>query len=173
MRILDPASLPQHVDRLYRAARALCGSREDAEDLVQETLARVLSRPRRLHGDEDLRYLLRVLRNTFLSGRRTASRRPVTVATLDEVIAEDPSPTSRPDRALESREVYSMIAELPDYFRRALVAVDVLGLSHREASLALNVPEATISTRVWRARRQLAANATFRGADSAAIGAAA
>ena len=53
MRTLDPQSLTQHVDRLYRAAWALCGSREDAEDLVQETFARVLSRPRVLHGDDE------------------------------------------------------------------------------------------------------------------------
>ena len=46
MRTLDPQSLSKHIDRLYRAAWALCGSREDAEDLVQETFARVLSRPR-------------------------------------------------------------------------------------------------------------------------------
>jgi DNA-directed RNA polymerase specialized sigma24 family protein len=46
-RTLDPARLGDHIDRLYRAAWALCGSREDAEDLVQETYARVLARPRR------------------------------------------------------------------------------------------------------------------------------
>ena len=61
MRILDPNSLSQHIDRLYRAAWALCGSREDAEDLVQETFTRVLSRPRVLHGDDELYYLMRVL----------------------------------------------------------------------------------------------------------------
>ena len=77
MRTLDPQSLTRHVDRLYRAAWALCGAHEDAEDLVQETFARVLSRPRVLRGDDDLYYLMRVLRNTFLTGRRTASRRPV------------------------------------------------------------------------------------------------
>jgi len=70
MRTLDPQSLSQHVDRLYRAAWGLCGSREDAEDLVQETFARVLSRPRLIHGDDDLYYLMRVLRNTFLTSRR-------------------------------------------------------------------------------------------------------
>ena len=95
MRILDPQSLGQHVDRLYRAAWALCGSREDAEDLVQETFARVLSRPRMLHGDDELYYLMRVLRNTFLTGRRTAGRRPVTVATLEDVVAADPKPDAR------------------------------------------------------------------------------
>jgi RNA polymerase sigma-70 factor (ECF subfamily) len=49
---LDPESLPVHVDRLFRAAWALCGSPHDAEDLVQETFLRVLSRPRLLRGDD-------------------------------------------------------------------------------------------------------------------------
>ncbi len=100
MRTLDPQSLSKHVDRLYRAAWALCGSREDAEDLVQETFARVLSRPRVLHGDDELYYLMRVLRNTFLTSLRTASRRPVTAAVLEDVVAADPRPTSRPGAGL-------------------------------------------------------------------------
>ena len=110
MRILDPQSLGRHVDRLYRAALGLCGSREDAEDLVQETFARVLSRPRLLHGEDDLYYLMKVLRNTFLSSRRTASRRPVTVATLDDIVAADPKPIGRPHESLEVQEVYATIA---------------------------------------------------------------
>ena len=73
---LDPQSLGDHVDRLYRAAWSLCGSREEAEDLVQETFARVLLKPRFLRNDDDIGYLLRVLRNTFVSSRRAASRRP-------------------------------------------------------------------------------------------------
>jgi RNA polymerase sigma-70 factor (ECF subfamily) len=156
MRILDPQSLSEHVDRLYRAAWGLCGSREDAEDLVQETFARVLSRPRMIHGDDDLYYLMRVLRNTFLTSRRTAGRRPVTVATLDDVVAADPKPMGRPEQALEVQEVYTTIAELPEDFRMALVAVDVLGLSYREAARALKVREATITTRLFRARKQVA-----------------
>ena len=153
MRTLDPQSLPQHVDRLYRAAWGLCGSREDAEDLVQETFARVLSRPRVLHGQDDLYYLMRVLRNTFLTSRRTAGRRPVTAATLEDVVTADPKPTGRPEHALEIQEVYAAIATLPEDFRMALVAVDVLGLSYREAARALRVREATITTRLFRARR--------------------
>src|SRR6202161_646085 len=114
MRILDPQSLGQHVDRLYRAAWALCGSREDAEDLVQETFARVLSRPRVLQGDDELYYLMRVLRNTFLTSLRTASRRPVKGAVIEEdVVAADPRPTNRPEQAYEVQEVYATIAELP------------------------------------------------------------
>jgi RNA polymerase sigma-70 factor (ECF subfamily) len=156
MRILDPESLSQHVDRLYRAAWGLCGSREDAEDLVQETFARVLSRPRMLHGDDELYYLMRVLRNTFLTSRRTASRRPVTVATLEDVVTADPKPLGRPEQALEIQELYATIAQLPEDFRMALVAIDVLGLSYREAARALRVREATITTRLFRARKQVA-----------------
>src|SRR5664280_706301 len=101
MRTLDPHSLNQHVDRLYRAAWALCGSREDAEDLVQETFARVLARPRVLSGDDELYYLMRALRNTFFTSRRTASRRPVTVATLEDVVVADPRRMGQPEQALE------------------------------------------------------------------------
>jgi RNA polymerase sigma-70 factor (ECF subfamily) len=156
MRTLDPQSLTQHVDRLYRSAWALCGSREDAEDLVQETFARVLARPRKLSGDDELYYLMRVLRNTFLTSRRTAGRRPVTVATLEDVVAADPRELGQPERALEMQEVYATIAALPEDRRLALVAVDVLGLSYREAARALRVREATITTRLFRARKQVA-----------------
>jgi RNA polymerase sigma-70 factor (ECF subfamily) len=155
MRALDPQSLTQHTDRLYRAAWALCGSREDAEDLVQETFARVLSKPRLLRGPDELAYLMRVLRNTFFTSRRTASRRPVTSATLDDVAVADPQPTSQPEHALDVQELYAAVAQLPDDFRLALVAVDILGLSYREAASALKTREATITTRLFRARRQV------------------
>jgi RNA polymerase sigma-70 factor, ECF subfamily len=155
MRALDPQSLTRHTDRLYRAAWALCGSREDAEDLVQDTFARVLSKRRMLHGDDELAYLMRVLRNTFFTSRRTASRRPLTSASLEDVVAADPQPTSQPERALEVRELYAAVAQLPEDFRLALVAVDILGLSYREAASALRTREATITTRLFRARRQV------------------
>jgi RNA polymerase sigma-70 factor (ECF subfamily) len=160
MRTLDPQSLTQHVDRLYRAAWALCGSREDAEDLVQETFTRVLARPRVLTGDDDLYYLMRVLRNTFFTNRRTASRRPVTVATLEDVNPADPRHLGEPEQALEMQEVYATIAGLPEDRRLVLVAVDVLGLSYKEAARALRVREATITTRLFRARKQVAERLT-------------
>jgi len=156
MRTLDPQSLTRHVDRLYRAAWALCGRREDAEDLVQETFARVLARPRIVRGEDELYYLMRALRNTFYTTRRTASRRPATGTALEDIVAPDPRPTSRPEQAIEVRELYATIAQLPEDFRLALVAVDVLGLSYREAARALKVREATITTRLFRARGQVA-----------------
>src|SRR5436305_14550908 len=130
----DPAALGDHIDRLYRAAWGLCGSREEAEDLVQETFARVLRKPRMLRSEDDLGYLLRVLRNTFVSQRRTAARRPQTAPlpdTLDHL--EDPA-AAAPESRLHAQELYAAIAGLPDDCRGALVAVGVMGLRYRDAS---------------------------------------
>src|SRR5208282_5842662 len=105
---------------------------------------------------DELYYLLRALRNTFLTTRRTASRRPVTVATLEDAVVASPSNVGQPESALEAQEVYAAIAALPEDFRLAIVAVDVLGLSYREAARALHAREATITTRLFRARKQIA-----------------
>src|SRR5215470_3695652 len=113
-RQLDPARLGDHLDRLYRAAWALTGSRDDAEDLVQETYARVLSRPRLLRNDDDLGYLLRAMRNTFLNQRRSEarSRRPDPLPDQLDLIAD---PHARePHAAVEAGELYAAIAALPD-----------------------------------------------------------
>ena len=156
MRLLAPDGLGDHLDRLYRAAWALCGSREDAEDLVQETYARVLARPRLLRNDNEIGYLLRVLRNTYFTSRRTACRRPRVTTTLEHVHARDPRTSTQPEQALAAREVYAAIAELPEAFRLALVAVDVVGLSYRDAARSLGTREATITTRLHRARQRIA-----------------
>jgi RNA polymerase sigma-70 factor (ECF subfamily) len=155
-RPLDPAALGDHVDRLFRAAWALCGRREDAEDLVQETYARVLARPRRVRDGGELPYLLVALRHTFLSGRRSASRRPVTTALPDDAEPADPRSAMRPEEAASAREVFGHIAALAPAFRDAIVAVDLVGLSYGEAGKILDVPEATIASRLHRARAQVA-----------------
>ena len=155
-RLLDPQRLGDHLDRLYRAAWALTGSREDAEDLVQETYARVLKRPRLLRSEDDLGYLLRVLRNTYYSSHRAAKRRVRTEALPDELDRLEDRGAPQPERELDARELYGLIAELPENFRDALVAIDLIGLSYREAARALHVREATVTTRLYRARLRLA-----------------
>jgi RNA polymerase sigma-70 factor, ECF subfamily len=155
-RPLDTEALGDHIDRLYRAAWALCGSREDAEDLVQETFARVLSKPRWIRGSDDLGYLLRVLRNTHISRHRTAMRRPQTTVLPEDREPIDPSAASRPEAAVEAGEVFAQISALPDDFRDALIAVDVVGLTYAEAAKALGTKEATITSRLYRARARVA-----------------
>ncbi len=126
---------------------------------MQETFSRVLARPRLMRGQDELAYLMQALRNTFLTQRRTAARRPrAGVTTLEELEPMDPRTGERPEEALQTREVFSAISELAENHRLALVAVDVAGLSYREAAKALGTREATIATRVFRAREQLAKN---------------
>jgi RNA polymerase sigma-70 factor, ECF subfamily len=155
-RLAASQRLPDQVDRLYRAASALCGSRHDAEDLVQETFARVLARPRRLDRADELPYLLGALRNTHLTTLRTQQRRPSTVALPADESETMRSALADPETALEHQELFATIATLPDEFRQTLIAVDLVGLSHREAGRLLGVREATIATRLFRARQRVA-----------------
>jgi RNA polymerase sigma-70 factor (ECF subfamily) len=156
MKRLEPERLGAHLGHLSRAARALCGSRESAEDLVQETVARVLSRPRILRGEDELPYLMQALRHTFLTSRRTAARRPRVVTTLEKLDAADRSAAACTEQAVIAAQVFPAIAQLSECLRLALVAVDIAGLSYREAALALGASEATIATRLHRARRRVA-----------------
>jgi len=154
---LDPERAGDHLDRLFRAAWALTGNREEAEDVVQETYVRVLSRPRFLRNEDDLGYLLRALRNTFLTMRRDAGRRIRPVALPDEPgVIEDRSAVN-PHAALEAREVYAAVAALPDDYRDTIVAVDIAGLSYKEAAKALGTKEGTIMSRLSRARSRVVA----------------
>jgi RNA polymerase sigma-70 factor, ECF subfamily len=154
-RPLDPTRLGDHLDRLYRAAWALSGSREDAEDLVQETYARVLARPRFLRNEDDLGYLLRALRNTFLNVKRSERRR-LRPGPLPEELDLMADPHARePEAVLEAAEVYAAVAALPGDFRDVLVAVDITGLSYKEAARALRIREGTVMSRLYRARQQV------------------
>ena len=118
---------------------------------------RVLARPRFLRGDDDVGYLLRVLRNTYVSRLRAAGRRPVGVPFPEE--SPDPIDVReawRPETSVDVTMLFSVISGLSEPFRDALVAVDIAGLSYGEAGRALGVREATITTRLHRARKQVA-----------------
>jgi RNA polymerase sigma-70 factor (ECF subfamily) len=150
-RRLDRDRVVEHLPRLYRAARAWTDSREEAEDLVQETYVRVLARPRLLRGGDELGYLLRAMRNTLISQRRAERRRPATTELVEE-LAVGTRASDDPAEAAEIRRVYAAISELPEEFRDALVAVDVTGLPYHEAARALGVPQGTVTSRLFRAR---------------------
>jgi RNA polymerase sigma-70 factor (ECF subfamily) len=115
----------------------------------------VLSRPRFLRSEDDLGYLLRALRNTFLTRKRTESRRVRSVALPDDLeFVADPR-AQEPQAAVEARELYAAIAALSEEFRDVLVAVDITGLSYKEAARALRIREGTVMSRLYRARRQV------------------
>ena len=151
---LQAAALGDHLDRLYRAAWAITGAREDAEDLVQETYERVLRRPRQIARAEDaLPYLLGVLRNTWVDTVRSRARRPTVPLDTEAVDRiEGASPLDR----VAAREVFETVAALPPEWRDTLAAVDVAGLSYAEAATALGVPIGTIMSRLSRGRERVA-----------------
>jgi RNA polymerase sigma-70 factor, ECF subfamily len=164
-RPLDPESIASHVSRLYRAAYGLCGSREDAEDLVQDTYERVLRRPRFLRREDDLSYLLRALRNCWIS-RRYRRTGPTLIAageTIEQVdAAADPI-----EQMIGSAIAYEALRELSEPLREAVVAVDIVGFSYREAARALGTKEGTIMSRLHRGRGQLADSLALEGWSAA------
>ena len=149
-REFDPNRLSGYIEPLYRAAWALCGSRHDAEDLVQETFAQVLQRPRWIRNHNEIGYLMRALRNTYASRYRTASARAVTCELFEDDVVTDDQTSFSP------RELMEAIASAPPHYRDAVIAVDLLGLSYREAAKSLRTREATITTRLHRGRQHVA-----------------
>jgi RNA polymerase sigma-70 factor (ECF subfamily) len=151
-RRLEPESLGSHLASLYSAAYGLCGSYQDAEDLVQDTYEKVLRRPRFVRRDRDLAYLHRVLRNTWISSRRSA--RPLAVSAgeqIDEIQASrDPI-----GQSLDGADVYAALQDISQALREALIAVDIVGLSYREAARLLGTKEGTIMSRLHRGRGQI------------------
>jgi RNA polymerase sigma-70 factor (ECF subfamily) len=157
LRKLDAEAAGDHIDALFRAACAISGSRQIAEDLVQETYVKVLSRPRFLRRDDDLGYLMKALRNTWYSHLRQERVRREAIAAgepaPDDLAAE--TTQGDPQAAYEAAEVMQALADLPEPYRETLAAVDVAGLSYAEAARALGVRQGTVMSRLHRGRDQL------------------
>lgn len=153
--LLDPEAAARQRPRLLAVARGLCGSPQLAEDLTQETYARVLAKPRRIAHDSDFPYLVRTLRNVANDHWRSERRQPPVVAEVDPDL---PSLTAHgdPEAAAVAGEVFSALDDLPDEFRRVVGAVDVLGLSYGQAADQLKIPPGTVMSRLSRGRSRLA-----------------
>ena len=148
------ARLPAHAPRLFRAAYALAGTRPDAEDLVQETFVRILaSRRGKRHADE-LPYLMRALRNTWIDWQRARAARPrPTGGEAVDWVVDD---SADPQAALDVQSAYEAMRTLPPPLREAIAAVDVLGLSYKEAARSLRIRPGTLMSRLSRARDRVA-----------------
>src|SRR5262249_26172136 len=136
----------------------MCGSRELAEELVQETYVKVLARPRLLRRDDDIGYLIKALRNTWYSHLRQERVRRASTAPGDREPDELEARASagNPEAARAVGVVLEALAQLPDAYREAVAAVDVAGLSYAEAARGLGVRQGTIMSRVYRGREQVA-----------------
>jgi RNA polymerase sigma-70 factor (ECF subfamily) len=152
-------------DQVYRVARGLVGSREEAEDLMQDTYARAFRSWRSFTPGTNLRaWLLRILTNLNIDRARRQQRRPETqpMEEGDYYLYNRLEETS--GRALEQDEVAERLSQddvvgalsaVPHDFRDVLVLVDLGEFSYQDAAQILDIPIGTVMSRLHRARRAL------------------
>lgn len=152
----DAASLLEPlIPSLRRYAYALVRDPEAADDLVQDTLERALSRWHLRHAEGDLRaWLFAILRNLHVSAWRQKQRRGVQVA-LDE--RDEPAAAAAQDSSLEAQDVLAALDRLPEEQKSLLLLIGVEDFSYDEAARLLGVPIGTVMSRLSRARQKLRA----------------
>ena len=135
----------------------MCGSADEAEDLVQETCLRVLRKPRLIRSSDDLAYLIGVLRNVYYSRLRDRARKSRGARHRGRRRGPRTPRRRRRSRAsVAAHEALAAVAALQPEYRDAVVAVDLAGLSYREAARALGTREGTIMSRLHRGRERVA-----------------
>ncbi len=152
----DAASLLEPlIPALRRYAYALVRDPEAADDLVQDTLERALSRWHLRHAEGDLRaWLFAILRNLHVSAWRQKQRRGVQVA-LEE--RDEPAAAAMQESGLETQDVLAALDRLPEEQKSLLLLVGVEDFSYDEAARLLGVPIGTVMSRLSRARQRLRA----------------
>ena len=156
----DSEALAQ-MDALYSFAFKLTRVREEAEDLVSDTMLRAFERWRQFELGSNIRaWLFTILYHAFVSRKRRIDAREVPMPEaedgfnrLEPVADEDPE-ASFFDSFVDE-DVVRAIGELPEEYRSALVMSDVHGLRYSEIAKALGVPEGTVKSRLFRGRRLL------------------
>ncbi len=144
-----------NLDRLYSSAYRFTRSREEAEDLVQETLLRAWGRfePHRAER-ELLAYLYRIMVNLVRDRRRRG--RVLELRPTDPVELHDGPTAAGADldalRRLTAAEVRRAIDSLPERYRLPVLLVDVDGFTYEEVSVQLGVPVGTVTSRLRRGR---------------------
>ena len=147
--------LVDHVAALRRYARALLGgATAEAEDLVQECLARVLARTRPWRPVKNMRaYLFTVLHNVH-ADRVGQWRRAVDVVPLEGAALHQAAPPAQYGR-LELRDLSAALAQLPDEQRQVILLVGLEGMSYQEVAAVLKIPIGTVMSRLSRGREAL------------------
>ena len=152
-------------DQVYRVARHLAGSRDEADDLVQETYARAFRSWRSFHPGTNLRaWLLRILTNLNIDRGRRSQRAPQIQPLeandyfLYDKLAEAEGGVADEDRVVErlsQDDIVQALAAVPHDFRDVIVLVDLGDFSYQDAAQILDIPIGTVMSRLHRGRRIL------------------
>jgi RNA polymerase sigma-70 factor, ECF subfamily len=151
-------------DQVYRVARGLAGSKEEAEDLMQDTYARAFRSWRSFTPGTNLRaWLLRILTNLNIDRGRRVQRSP-DVQSLEErdyylydrlEAAGGNTDQERVVERLSQDDIVEALAEVPHDFRDVVVLVDIGDFSYADAAQILDIPVGTVMSRLHRGRRIL------------------
>jgi RNA polymerase sigma-70 factor (ECF subfamily) len=152
-------------DQVYRVARHLVGSREEAEDLMQETYARAFRSWKSFQPGTNLRaWLLRILTNLNIDRGRRRQRTP-DMQPLEEgdyflynrleESADGPTDEERVVERLSQSDVVSALSDVPHDFRDVVVLVDIGDFTYADAAQILDIPIGTVMSRLHRGRRIL------------------
>jgi len=167
-------------DQVYRVARRLVSTREEAEDLMQETYSRAFRAWRSFQPGTNLRaWLLRILTNLNIDRGRRQQRSP-DMQPLEEgdyflynkLEESTQAPNPDEERVLErlsQDDAVSALSAVPHDFRDAIVLVDIGDFSYNDAAQILDIPVGTVMSRLHRGRRilkrELAERAVTDGGD--------
>jgi len=156
-------------DQVYRVARRLVGSREEAEDLMQDAYARAFRSWRQYQPGTNLRaWLLRILTNLNIDNGRRRQRTPETQPLeegdyflynkLEAAVPEENPAEEQVIERLSQDSVVDALAEVPHDFRDVVVLVDIGDFSYADAAQILDIPVGTVMSRLHRGRRILKRN---------------
>src|SRR5919206_118230 len=167
-------------DQVYRVARHLSNSKEDAEELVQETYARAFRSWRSYTPGTNLRaWLLRILTNLNIDRGRRRQRSPqeqpleegdyFLYNKLEQGSRDGAAEEDRVVERLSQDDIVAALSAVPHDFRDAIVLVDIGDFSYQDAAQILDIPVGTVMSRLHRGRRilkrELADRAVGDGAD--------
>src|SRR4051794_17763538 len=166
-------------DQVYRVARRLAGSREEAEDLVQDTYARAFRSWQQYQPGTNLRaWLLRILTNLNIDRGRRQQRSPDTQPLEEgdyflynrlEETSDGPADEERVVERLSQDDVVAALSAVPHDFRDVVVLVDIGDFTYADAAQILDIPVGTVMSRLHRGRRILKkemAESAVRGGSS-------
>ena len=152
-------------DQVYRVARHLAASREDADELMQETYARAFRSWRSFQPGTNMRaWLLRILTNLNIDRGRRQQRAPQMQPLeandyyLYDRLAENEDGVSDEDRVVErlsQDDIVTALSAVPHDFRDVIVLVDLGDFSYADAAQILDIPVGTVMSRLHRGRRIL------------------